>query len=99
MLWTCRRCSTRFAVGLPFCPQCTSTDIEKEDGVPKITTHGGPSNQDEPVPAEPAPPAAAEAPADGLDALTVVELRERLRDLDQPTTGNKLELLERLRRV
>lgn len=60
VLWTCRRCTTRFAVGLPYCPQCTSTDIEKEDGVPKITVHGGPSDAaaaGEP----PAPAAAAEA--------------------------------------
>ncbi len=51
MLWRCRRCGTSFAVGLPYCPQCTSTDYEEDDGMPKNTVHGGASNAD--LPAEP----------------------------------------------
>jgi len=33
-LLVCRRCSTRFALGLPRCPNCTATDhyIEGEEG-------------------------------------------------------------------
>lgn len=40
----CSGCTTRFAVGLPECPQCRSKDYT-EDSVmsPKITIHGGPS--------------------------------------------------------
>ena len=41
-LWTCRKCTTKFAVGLSMCPQCTSTDVEKEeDSLPKSTSSGG----------------------------------------------------------
>lgn len=45
-LWRCKKCSTLFAVGLPHCPQCTSTSVEMEDEdmSPKTTTHGGSSN-------------------------------------------------------
>jgi len=110
VLWTCRRCTTRFAVGLPYCPQCTSTDIEKEDGVPKTTVHGGPSNAAEvgepPASASAATeaqaasePTAGSQPAGSLDELTVAELRERLRALDLPTSGTKDELRDRLARA
>ena len=110
MLWTCRRCTTRFVVGLPYCPKCTSTDIEKEDGVPKTTVHGGPSNAAEagesPAPAsavtEPeaaSAPTAGSQPAGSLDELTVAELRDLLRALDLPTSGTKDELRDRLARA
>jgi hypothetical protein len=36
-------------------------------------------------------------PGDGLDELTNEELRERLEDADLPTSGNKEELIARLR--
>jgi hypothetical protein len=39
----CRECTTRFAVGLPACPQCGSTDHEEDGAMPKITRHGGPT--------------------------------------------------------
>ena len=106
MLWTCRRCTTRFAVGLPYCPQCTSTDIEKEDGVPKTTVHGGPSNAGEAAesPREAVSPATAlsaaepesEAEAKGYAASTVEELREVLRLRKLPISGTKAELVARL---
>jgi hypothetical protein len=102
MLWRCRRCGTRFAVGLPYCPQCTSTDHEEDGAMPKNTVHGGTSNADLPrsapsalaaeVPA-PQPVAAGEA---GLDELTATELRDRLRARGLPTSGNKDELRDRL---
>ena len=65
MLWRCGRCGTRYAVGLPFCPQCTSTDAREDDeDMAKITVAGGPS--DASLPPEPqvageasSPPAAA----------------------------------------
>ena len=41
-LWACEECGCKFAVGLPACPQCGSEDWT-EDGMPKITTWGGPS--------------------------------------------------------
>jgi hypothetical protein len=104
MLWRCRRCGTRFAVGLPYCPQCTSTDHEEDGAMPKNTVHGGTSNADLP----PATPETAEAPAvvpapapvavgeAGLDELTATELRERLRARGLPISGNKDELRDRL---
>lgn len=47
----CKGCSTAFAVGLPRCPHCRSTDfVEQGQDMPKITAHGGPSNAAEPGP-------------------------------------------------
>jgi hypothetical protein len=39
----CRECTTAFAVGLPACPHCRSTDHEEDGAMPKITRHGGPT--------------------------------------------------------
>jgi hypothetical protein len=39
----CRECTTTFAVGLPACPHCQSTDHEEDGAMPKITRHGGPT--------------------------------------------------------
>ncbi|MGW1616374.1 hypothetical protein ACWCQZ_44400 [Streptomyces sp. NPDC002285] len=39
----CRECTTTFAVGLPACPHCASTDHEEDGAMPKITRHGGPT--------------------------------------------------------
>lgn len=46
VLLICNRCGAKYAVGSPYCPQCTSTDYrpEGEEDVPKITQHGGPSD-------------------------------------------------------
>jgi hypothetical protein len=54
--WRCRRCTAKFAVGLPYCPQCTSTDVERgDDDMPKISRHGGATVASEaPEAAEPA---------------------------------------------
>ena len=41
-LWHCTACTTAYSVGAPCCPHCGSTEHE-EDGMPKITKHGGPS--------------------------------------------------------
>jgi hypothetical protein len=56
-LWRCGACGTAYAVGLPACPHCHSTDYE-EDGVAKITTGGGASLHTD------APDPDAVAPAD-----------------------------------
>lgn len=45
--WHCRRCGADFAVGLPYCPQCTGTDVcetGSEDPVGKISKAAGASN-------------------------------------------------------
>lgn len=43
-LMRCLDCTTRFAPGLHRCPHCTGTRCERDDGMPKITKHGGPSD-------------------------------------------------------
>lgn len=43
MLWTCLECTTRYAWGLRACPHCGSAE-RLEDGMAKITVHGGPSD-------------------------------------------------------
>lgn len=50
-LWTCKRCTASYAVGVARCPQCGSTEhIEKgAQEMPKVTVHGGPSIADEEV--------------------------------------------------
>lgn len=99
-LWRCRRCTTRFAVGLPYCPQCTSTDYE-EDGedVAKNTVHGGPSDQlaepGQPGYQAPATQAEAEAtPVIVVDADADGEEAEEGGALDELTVA---ELRARLR--
>lgn len=47
----CAGCTTLFAVGLPQCPQCRSTDFaEQGQDMPKITASGGATNAAEPGP-------------------------------------------------
>lgn len=102
MLWVCNRCGCKYAVGLPYCPQCTSTDHRPEgEQMPKISATG-PSNADlnppapEPAAAEPEP-AEAEAAANGYEGWTVEMLRDELRGRSLAVSGAKAELVERLR--
>lgn len=44
MLWICRGCSAAYAPGQPRCPNCQDTAYDEEGTMPKITLHGGPSN-------------------------------------------------------
>jgi hypothetical protein len=80
-LWTCRKCTTQFAVGLPYCPHCTGTDIDTgDDEMAKITVHGGPSDVNVPgglVETEAEAKAEAEvvAEAEHYRELTVSQLR------------------------
>lgn len=48
-LQVCAGCSAAFAVGLSVCPQCGSTDWSEENPMPKITVHGGATNDAEPT--------------------------------------------------
>jgi hypothetical protein len=62
-LWYCCGCTAAYAVGLPQCPQCGSTeytDNEEEAAVPHITVAGGPSISPEQVEAEQAAAAHAD---------------------------------------
>jgi hypothetical protein len=50
-LWQCAECTTKYAVGLPKCPQCESvvrvnenTQPDEESEMAKVTVHGGASN-------------------------------------------------------
>ncbi len=48
-LLICNRCGTKYSVGAPYCPQCTSTDFREEGEVPKTTVHAGATNDSEDV--------------------------------------------------
>jgi hypothetical protein len=126
-LFVCNRCTTKYAMGLPYCPNCTSTNYREDGDVATITKAGGATYTDRevetPATSELAPsapgPAQDLSPAEeagqdtapgpdtdqqGYAALTVVELRQLLRDRnteraedDQlPLSGSKAELIERL---
>jgi RNA polymerase subunit RPABC4/transcription elongation factor Spt4 len=48
VVWICKGCTARYAVGAPRCPQCQSTEyVEEGQDMPKVTVHGGPSIADE----------------------------------------------------
>ena len=67
-LWQCGGCGTSYAVGLPRCPHCHSTEWT-EDGMPKIlgdgtvTFESGHEPDGYPRPSAPGAPEAAEAVA------------------------------------
>jgi len=42
-LWACLGCSAAYAVGLPGCPQCGSSDAVEEGTMPKISKAHGPT--------------------------------------------------------
>lgn len=42
-LSVCAHCTTKFAAGVPHCPQCGNADYYEEGSMAKITRHGGPS--------------------------------------------------------
>lgn len=62
MLWVCGDCTARYSVGAPRCPQCGSTN-HQEDGMAKISLHGGPSN------------AAVDIPVDDLTGRQPLEVQ------------------------
>ena len=98
----CAHCTTRFSVGVPHCPQCGNADYYPEGSdMAKITRHGGPSDANAPVDAEPSD---VEVLEDLLEAEPVGEYETWLRtDLQDecgrrglPTSGNKADLVARL---
>lgn len=76
-LWVCRSCGCKYAVGLSYCPQCTSTDYE-EDGMAKTTVHGGASNAA-------AETEAGEQPSDGDSSSTSTPTQQT--PTSEATTG------------
>lgn len=98
-LWRCKRCGTAFAVGLPYCPQCTSTDHEEDGAMPKITREGGVTDATLNPPGD-----TADTERSEYEELTVEELKAEIddrntgRDDDQhlPKSGNKADLVQRL---
>lgn len=76
MLWRCRRCGCSFAVGLPHCPQCTGTDVDKDEGdaMPKITKARGATDKRVPEPSDGEPVAALEP--DDAERAALVERGE-----------------------
>lgn len=51
-LWICLDCSAAYSVGQSRCPNCRSTDYIEEGVMPKITVHGGASNEAAPTRSE-----------------------------------------------
>jgi hypothetical protein len=99
----CAHCTTRFAIGVPHCPQCGNADYYEEGSMAKITRHGGPSTvQDitaapEPAPVAPVVEALEEQPelseyAGWLRTDLQVECERR----GLTKSGNKDELVDRL---
>lgn len=84
-LWWCAGCSAAFAVGLSACPQCGSTSHTEEEPMPKITVHGGPSNDADPGRAEWIGEAGPEL-LDVPDGATVLPTAE-----EEPSPGNSSE--------
>lgn len=97
MLWTCRKCGTRFAVGLPFCPHCTGTDIERdEEGMAKTTVHGGPSDQHA-EPGQPGYQAPAEAAEVEQATAAAVDASAAAADESEQLGGYQTRTVEDLR--
>lgn len=66
----CTSCTTKFAVGLPKCPHCGSTDyVEDGDVMAKITRSGGASDDTLPAPEPVDVPADSPAPQDAQAAV------------------------------
>jgi predicted nucleic acid-binding Zn-ribbon protein len=81
-LWICQRCGAAYSVGAPNCPQCGhaghTNDYEEGEPMAKITVHGGPTNADAEVEAQPeqvdAPAVPAdEAPAEQADSPDIAD--------------------------
>jgi hypothetical protein len=102
-LWRCRRCGTRFAVGLPYCPQCTSTDHEEDGAMAKTTVHGGPSNAagvgESPAPAPAATEPETEQTADGAPQPTAEAEAGTLVEEYAASTVEELREVLRLRKL
>lgn len=98
----CAHCTTRFAIGLPHCPQCGNADYYEEGSMAKITRHGGPTTVQD-ITASVAEPEAGLAveielpvPASPYEGLLRSDLQQLLRDRGLPTVGNKDDLIARL---
>jgi len=48
VLWLCTDCSAAYAVGQSACPNCGSTAYLEDHPMPKITVHGGATNEHDP---------------------------------------------------
>lgn len=109
-LWVCNHCGTKFAVGLAYCPQCTSTDCrEDQDGnMPRTRVRDAATSGSEPAlevtevqvpgPVPEGDPGGSEATEESANfgSLTVLQLQEELRRRGLPTSGSKVELVARL---
>lgn len=101
----CAHCTTKFAVGLPHCPQCGNADYYEEGSMAKISRHAGPTTiQDITGYVVPADVELVEVelsvedvvPVTQYDGLLRSDLQDLCRDRGLPTSGNKDELVARL---
>lgn len=77
MLWECLECTTRYACDLQACPNCGSAE-RLEDGMAKISVHGGPSEARD-VPA-----------ADEAEAVVEVEAADEGSEQPSPGTSSSV---------
>ena len=82
-LWTCLSCRTAYAVGLPRCPHCLSTDYTEGSDVPKITTFAGVSHPEDHAPDD-APVLVAEAVAEPEPEPVPVAVPEPVEAIVEP---------------
>jgi predicted nucleic acid-binding Zn-ribbon protein len=86
--WGCPTCGTVFGLRLyGGCPRCPGTELVEEANMPKITVHGGPSNADDPRPAEP-----ATEPDDAGLRAAIADIDDAIREAndeggEQPSPG------------
>ncbi len=105
--WECRSCTAAYAPGAPGCPQCGTNDpideaeqLRRENEMPKITVHSGPSNADaepgqpgyiEPTDGEQAEETGAEQATDGDVGSEVVDYNDfHVEDLKSELSGRGL---------
>jgi hypothetical protein len=100
----CAHCTTKFAAGLPHCPQCGNADYYEEGSMAKITRHGGPSTVQDIAAGAPVVVEAEVVEAEPVDQPELSEYASWLRtDLQLECerrgltkSGNKDELVDRL---
>jgi hypothetical protein len=99
----CAHCTTKFAVGLPHCPQCGNADYYEEGSMAKITRHGGATTVQD-IRAEPAAEVVEESVEvveeqpvlSGYATWLRTDLQDECEARGLAKSGNKDDLIARL---